>query len=383
MEPSPILRIEDSRGNVLVDNVTPSGRQAVSPEHAYLVTHVLADDEARCAEFACPSVLELNRPAAAKTGTTDDYRDAWTVGYTPDLATGVWVGNSHNDPMIEVPGAAGAGPIWHDFMEAALESRPVEEFARPSGIVEQEICADSGARPTEHCPDRVTEIFAAGQPPLDRSDDWYQIIEIDRLTELRASEFCPDQVVQRLMLDIEEGRGRDWVEAHPEQFGGLPLAPLETCSDAGERPRVSISRPANGGAVRGTVDIVGTVRMPRFERYEAQYGVGLNPQGWGWISGPHLAQVQDGLLTRWDTRHLAPGPYTLRIRAFNDDQHAVEARVQVQVSAPAATPTPWPSPTPLPTATPWPVSTPTEEAGPAPTVTVPSSPLTTSTPSPP
>ena len=369
MEPSPILRIEDSRGNVLVDNEKPSGRQALSPEHAYLITHVLADDEARCAEFACPSVLELSRPAAAKTGTTDDYRDAWTVGYTPGLATGVWVGNSDNAPMTEVPGAAGAGPIWHAFMEAALESRPAQDFPRPSGIVEHEICADSGARPTEHCPERVSEVFARGQPPLDRSHDWYQMVEVDQLTGLRADEFCQDHVVQRLMLDIAEERGREWVQTHPEQFGGLPLAPLETCSDAGERPQVSISRPTEGETVRGVVEVLGTVRIPRFQRYEAQYGVGLDPQGWGWISGPHLAQVQDGLLTRWDTEHLAPGPYTLRIRAFNDEQHAVEARVLVRVPAPA------------PTATPWPTLTPTEEPAPTVTTTPPTSPLATSTPS--
>ena len=381
MEPSPILRIEDSRGNVLVDNSAPTGRQVLSPEHAYLITHVLADDEARCAEFACPSILELSRPAAAKTGTTDDYRDAWTVGYTPGLATGVWVGNSDNASMIEVPGAAGAGPIWHHFMEAALEGRPVRDFTRPSGIVEHEICSDSGAQPAEHCPDRRSELFAAGQPPPDRSHDWYQMMEIDQLTGLRANEFCPHHVVERLMLNIEDERGREWVEAHPGQFGGLPLAPVETCSDADERPQVTITQPTDGEIVRDVVEVVGTIRLPGFQRYEAQYGVGHDPQGWGWISGPHLAQVQDGPLTRWDTRHLAPGPYTLRIRAFNEEQHAVDARVQVRVPAPAATPTPWPSLTPLPTATSWVVSTPTEEPVPAATATLPSSPLATSTPS--
>ncbi|MEE9615698.1 MAG: transglycosylase domain-containing protein, partial [Anaerolineae bacterium] len=94
MEPSPILRIEDSRGNVLMDNSVPAREIVISAQHAYLITSVLADTQARCAAFHCPSVLELSRPAAAKTGTTDDFRDAWTVGYTPDLVAGVWVGNS-------------------------------------------------------------------------------------------------------------------------------------------------------------------------------------------------------------------------------------------------------------------------------------------------
>ena len=380
VEPTPILRIEDSRGNVLVDNGVPTGRQVLSPEHAYLITDILADDQARCAAFTCPSVLELSRPAAAKTGTTDDYRDAWTVGYTPDLVTGVWVGNSDNSPMVDVPGAAGAGPIWHRFMEAALADQPVRDFARPSGIVDHEICADSGARPTDHCPERTSEIFARGQPPLDESHDWYQMVEIDAFTGLRANQFCPDHVVQRLMLDITDKRGREWVQAHPEQFGGLPLAPLEACTDGTVHPEVFITRPAAGESLHGVVQIVGTVRLPNFDHYEAQYGVGGDPQGWGWISGPHLTPVRDGLLTRWDTTHLAPGPYTLRIRAFDHQQHAVEARVQVRVAAPTPTPSPVPSPTPWPMPTLLPTSTPSPVLTPVATATQPPSPLRTPTP---
>ena len=379
METSPILRIADSRGNVLLDNSRPAGQQAISPEHAYLITDILADDQARCAAFGCPNVLELSRPAAVKTGTTDDYRDAWTVGYTPDLAVGVWVGNSDNAPMIEVPGAAGAGPIWHTFMESALADQPVRDFERPSGIVEYQICADSGTQPADHCPDRITEVFAAEQPPLDESHDWYQMVKVDAITGLRANEMCPGNVVQRLMLDIKDPRGREWVRTHPEQFSGLTLAPLDECT-GGDRPRVMITSPADGQTVGDVVDVFGTVQLPGFQRYEAQYGIGHNPQGWGWISGPHLAQVQDGLLTRWDTRHLAPGPYTLRVRAFNEQQQAVEALVRVHIPAPAPTATPWPSPTPWPTSTPWPTPTPTRQLTPLPTATSPFSPLPTSTP---
>jgi penicillin-binding protein 1C len=375
---SPILRIEDSRGNVLFDNRVRAGEQVISPEHAFLMTDILADDQARCAAFSCPSVLELSRPAAAKTGTTDDYRDAWTVGYTPDLVAGVWVGNSDNSPMVRVPGAAGAGPIWHNFMEAAHADLPVRDFERPSGIVEHEICALSGARPTEHCPERKEELFAKGEPPLDESYGWYQMVEIDAFTGLRANEFCPGHVVERLMLDITDERGREWVGAHPEQFGGLPLAPLEACTDATAHPEVLITQPVPGGAVHGVVRVSGTVLLPNFDHFEVQYGIGSDPQGWGWVSGPHLAQVRDDLLTHWDTTHLAPGPYTLRVRAFDNQQHAVEARVQVYVAAPTATPTPLPSSTPQVTPTPWPTSTPTMP----PTLAVTATSPTTQTPTP-
>ena len=80
-------------------------------------------------------MLELSRPAAVKTGTTTDWRDNWTVGYTPDLVTGVWVGNANNEPMERVSGVDGAGPIWHDFMELVLRGQPAREFERPPGLI--------------------------------------------------------------------------------------------------------------------------------------------------------------------------------------------------------------------------------------------------------
>jgi hypothetical protein len=184
-------------------------------------------------------------------------------------------------------------------------------------------------------------------------------------------------VIQKLMLDIPEERGREWVRAHPDQFNSLPLAPLEECGENTGRPEVSISEPTNGATVQGIVPIFGTVQLPNFDRYEVQYGLGSDPQGWGWVSGPHQAQVQDGLLTRWDTSHLSPGVYTVRIKAFDREQHTVETQIEVQLVPPTATPTQTPSPTPEATSTPLPTSTPTTSPTPAPSAT----PSSTSTPS--
>jgi len=356
--PSPILRIENSAGDVLVDNSAPAGEQAISPQHAYLITSILSDNQARCRAFHCPAVIELSRPAAVKTGTTNDFRDAWTVGYTPQLAVGVWVGNSDNSSMINLPGAAGAGPIWRNFMEAAHADWPVRDFVRPPGVVEREICANSGALPSEYCPQRKIEVFAEDQPPLDEEHDWYQMVEIDSLTGLLANDSCRDQIVEEMRIVITDERGREWAQAHPDYFNGVPLAPLEYCTESAARPQLFITQPAPGSAVSGVVQVVGTIQLPNFDRYEAQYGVGDDPQGWGWISGPHLAQVSDGLLTEWDTTHLAPGLYTLRVTAFDRGQHPFEVRVQVYVSAPPDRPTPLPSSTPLPTETPAPTATP-------------------------
>ncbi|MEM7538440.1 MAG: transglycosylase domain-containing protein [Chloroflexota bacterium] len=94
--------------------------QVISPEAAFLITDIMSDNAARAPTFPPDSPLRLSRPAAAKTGTTTDWRDNWTIGYTPYLLAGVWVGNSDGRPMIDSTGASGAGPIWNAFMEAVI-----------------------------------------------------------------------------------------------------------------------------------------------------------------------------------------------------------------------------------------------------------------------
>ena len=121
--------------------------RAVDPRVAYLITDMLSDGDARLPAFGPGNVLDIGRPAAAKTGTTTDWRDNWTLGYTPDLAAGVWVGNADNTPMLDISGISGAGPIWHDFMVNVLRNVPARQFARPDWLVQVEVCADSGLLP--------------------------------------------------------------------------------------------------------------------------------------------------------------------------------------------------------------------------------------------
>lgn len=132
--PVAILRVTDSEGNVLEEYTPPAGKQVISPQITWLITDILSDDEARAPTYGRNSALKLSRPAAAKTGTTDDYRDAWTMGYTPDLVTGVWVGNADDSPMANIFGGTGAGNIWHNAMEEMLKDRPAVDFVRPEGV---------------------------------------------------------------------------------------------------------------------------------------------------------------------------------------------------------------------------------------------------------
>jgi membrane peptidoglycan carboxypeptidase len=118
---------------------------------AYEMTNILSDDSARCTpqvcEFGLGSALKLDRPAAAKTGTTNDWTDNWTVGYTPQIITGVWVGNADRTPMVNVNGITGAAPIWHDFMESAfgILHLPVMDFQQPPGVITTNHCQVAGS----------------------------------------------------------------------------------------------------------------------------------------------------------------------------------------------------------------------------------------------
>ncbi len=121
----------------------------LDPRIAYLITDILSDTNARLPAFGQGNVLELGRPAAAKTGTSTDWRDNWTVGYTPELVAGVWVGNADNTPMKDVSGISGAGPIWRDFMLSVLRDIPPSDFDIPDGLMQMEVCADSGLLPAD------------------------------------------------------------------------------------------------------------------------------------------------------------------------------------------------------------------------------------------
>ena len=96
------------------------------------------------------STLTLrDRPIIAKTGTTNDFRDGWTIGASPQIAVGVWVGNADNEPMEKVSGSIGASPIFNDIMKYAHESLPVAEWEEPEGMVRKVVCTDSGKLPTD------------------------------------------------------------------------------------------------------------------------------------------------------------------------------------------------------------------------------------------
>jgi 1A family penicillin-binding protein len=174
--PRAILQVSDRHGRDITKSTTVQPQRVLDPRIAYMLTNILSDNKARQPEFPPVSPLVLSHPSAAKTGTTNDFRDNWTVGYTPTLVTAVWVGNNDHTPMANVDGITGAAPIWHDYMEGALAGTPVLNFTPPPGVVLAKVCSDGGlangwdasfdevfladAMPTKHCSS------ASPSPPL-------------------------------------------------------------------------------------------------------------------------------------------------------------------------------------------------------------------------
>ena len=168
MPATSVLAITDSQGHPLYsyDAAHAHGIQAIRPDVAFLMSSVLSDKTSRYHEFGPGNPLELDRPAAAKTGTTDSFRDNWTMGYTPHIAVGVWAGNSDNSIMNNVIGITGAGPIWHDVMEyvSNLYHFPADDFVKPGDVHAGTVSAYTGLLPHQGEP-TVTDWFIDGTMP--------------------------------------------------------------------------------------------------------------------------------------------------------------------------------------------------------------------------
>jgi penicillin-binding protein 1C len=163
--PYAVARVRDVQGRILYERAPSAARRVLAPEHSYLLADILSDPDARILGFGETSPFDLPFPAAAKSGTTTGYRDDWTLGFTPEIAVGVWVGNADGSPMQGVSGVDGAGPIWRDVMSAAAFGRRMTWPSRPAGIVETTVCAPTGLLPGPDCLAPMRELFVSGTQP--------------------------------------------------------------------------------------------------------------------------------------------------------------------------------------------------------------------------
>ena len=200
-----ILDVCDVSGNVHSLWESEAPRQVVSPQVAYVITDVLRDNVARTPAFGENSPVNLPFPCAVKTGTSKDYRDNWTIGYTPRWTVGVWVGNFDGKPMRTVSGITGAGPLFRDIMLYLEQSRGSgflpSDFAAPVGVAEVEVCAASGQLPNGHCPAVVKEVFVAGTEPRQQCSV-HQLRLFDRQTGRPAGPSTPASQRDRRVVEV-------------------------------------------------------------------------------------------------------------------------------------------------------------------------------------
>lgn len=221
----PILKVEDAKGKILEEynpfgqldqldsstsptpspKIIPDGPQVLSPETAYLVSHILLDNNARSSAFGPSSFLNVSGhpEVSVKTGTTNDKRDNWTIGYNPDRLVAVWVGNNDNTPLGAVAsGITGASPIWNRIMRQALKDLKPNWPVQPEGVIGKTVCSFSGLLPPDPANPASCfngqfrfEYFKRNHQPQD-SENIRRDIPIDKTTGIPSTEKTPPENIE-------------------------------------------------------------------------------------------------------------------------------------------------------------------------------------------
>ena len=328
--PRTILRIEDSDGNVLVGEEEPAMSQVMDARYAYMLTDILSDNAAREPVFGTDNPLVLPFAAAAKTGTTEDYKDSLTVGYTSDLVTGVWVGNNNGEPMQSLSGMRGAAYIWHDFMAQAYADEAPQPFVRPDGLVERTVCAVSGLLPNDNCTETRTDLFLAESQV--GTCTVHQRVRVCTVSGQLAGDYCPAESVSEVLV---EDYGAQWDAWAISQ--GIAVPPRATCTvhTAPRYVEIHVSAPSAAGLVQ----VQGSAEISNFAYYVVEYGLGSNPQAWAAITPQIQSSVRNGVLCTWNTGALAAGTYTLRVVVVDQQGGRYEAQSVLEVLRATVTPT--------------------------------------------
>lgn len=266
-EATMILSVEDGNGDMLYEWEETSGDQVIDSNVAAMITNVLADDGARAYAFGTGSLLTLGgRPVAAKTGTTNDYKDAWTVGYTPSLVAGVWTGNTDGTRMNGAGGSTAAAPVWNQFMRGALAGTAVESFPAPSipntgkAVLDGELPSEqvvidtvSGKLATEYTPEEYREEKVCGE--------YHSILHYINPSNPRGN--APSNPASNSMYSAWEAGVAGYIERNNANLEEGE-APLESCEIPTEyddvhtpenEPRVRINNPDRGDNISNILNI--------------------------------------------------------------------------------------------------------------------------------
>jgi len=354
VSPIAILKVTDKDGKVLEENKPTKGARILTEEQAFLINNILADNIARLITFGENSLINIkDREVAVKTGTTNDKRDNWTVGWTPSIITGVWVGNNDNTAMKEVAsGVSGAAPIWRRIILEALSGKPKTNFAIPGGIVSAEVDKVSGYRSHDGFSSRM-EYFIKGTEP--QGDDPIH-------SKLKI---CRGQGKLATPIDIARGDYEEkeyfifkendplgeaenkWQKGIDEWLAGIAderyHPPSDYCSTSGQI-EVRIEEPNDRQQVGSSFRVVvRPISVNKITLVEIE------------VNGEKKASITSPPFERDFT--LSNGPYTIKARAKDEKDNSGDREIKIGVNVPWDW-SPTPSPTPTIPVTPTPSPTP-------------------------
>jgi penicillin-binding protein 1A len=347
-DPVAVLRIEAPDGTVLWEYggdqyevdcaVAPNCTFIYDDEIGYLVNHVLADQATRARVLGQNrvNVLDTGRPTAVVNGLTGDQRDAWTVGYTPLIVTGVHLGRSDEAAMtLDTLNADGSAPVWRALMDYIYlrDALPTDDWTRPENIAELSVCERSGLLPNGICPTRREVFINIFQP--NRLDTLWQAFDVNSQTNQLATVNTPSGLRSEQVYFVPPADAMDWWEANNQ-----PLPPTEY--DTVSRPELlggaTLLQPAPFAYVGGVVEVRGSLDPTNMQYYQLAYGQGLNPAQWSQIGPQQTTYERGALLGTWDTSNL-DGLYSLRLTVvLNDNTLETDVRqVTVDNLPPAVT----------------------------------------------
>lgn len=351
-EPISILKVQDNSGKVLFEANPGAGRRVLTPEVSFLVSHILLDNNAREEIFGRRSWLVVpGKTVSVKTGTTDDKKDNWTIGFTPSVVVGVWVGNNDNSPMHPTlaSGITGAAPIWNRIMREVLKDRPDEQPAVPQGIVVSEIDAFGGGLAKEGYPAR-SEYFISGTEPTHPSPI-YKRLKISKNNGKLANpiEIARGEYEEKEFIVFEEqdpistdGKNR-WQEGIDAWLASNQDSkyhpPRETSTDKLGEVAVRIKNPTDHSQIDDNDVLIEAEAISASEIAKIEILVdGSIKES---VSGNKFSQMVN----------MTSGVHSIKVRAEDSQGNKGESEVKIGVFVPwdYSPPTPSPSPTPTPT----------------------------------
>ena len=319
-DPVAILHIEDAEGNILWDyyddEVTAKSRVLFLKDAAYLINDALADDLPKQMILGDNNLFEMSRKMAVVNGLTVNQTDNWTIGYSPQIVTGVRLGRVDGQAVsLSNWGIEGAAPVWRGVMEYLhdRDSIPANGWPRPESVVELAVCERSGMSLNNACPPRTELFLYAGQMP--EVDTYWQLVEVNTQTNQLATANTPAANRNTHAYFIPPDDAMEWWQAN-----NLPLPPTQ--HDTLSRPDIIsntvILQPANLDYIGGIVSIRGSIDTDEMDYYQLSYGQGMNPNEWIALTDAVDTVIPGTSLAEWDTSTLY-GSYTLQLTVVMQD----------------------------------------------------------------